>query len=125
MTAEVGDKVRLKGAAHPGARGVVEAKRNGKLVVRLEESGEAVQVAVEEVTNYSLAARKAWVSNPDRRVGRRKGFRLRDRVSVTLRLDRDLWEEFRRKEAAGLIQDRTATINAWLREKLTELGGRG
>ena len=56
-----------------------------------------------------------------RAVGRRKGTRLCDRVSVTLRLDRDLWERFMALEDAGRIEDRTALINRWFREKLAEL----
>jgi len=121
VKAETGDKVRLKAKSHPGARGVVEATKDGRLVVRLEDSDQRVLVAPEEVTNLSLAARKAWVSMPDRHVGRPKGMRFCDRISVTLRIDRDLWEQFRSKEATGLIDDRTATINSWLREKLAEL----
>ena len=73
------------------------------------------------VTNFSLAARKAWVTGPDRPVGRRKGTKLCDRVSVTLRIDRDLWERFRGMEGSGLIEDRTAAVNSWLRQKLEEL----
>jgi len=46
---------------------------------------------------------------------------LCDRVSVTLRIDRDLWEQFQKRENQGLIEDRTAVINQWLREKLAEL----
>jgi uncharacterized protein (DUF4415 family) len=118
---EVGDKVRLKAKNHSGSRGIIEATQDGKLVVRLEDSGQKVLVAPEEVTNLSLAARKAWVSMPDRHVGRPKGMRFCDRISVTLRIDRDLWEQFQSKEATGLIDDRTATINSWLREKLAEL----
>src|SRR5262249_18889010 len=118
---EAGDKVRLKAKSHLGLRGIVEATKGDKLVIRLEDSGQKVFVAPEEVTNLSLAARKAWMSTPDRRVGRPKGMRFCDRVSVTLRIDRDLWEQFRSKEAIGLIDDRTATINSWLREKLAEL----
>lgn len=121
MKAEIGDKVRLKTNGYPGSRGIVEATNGGKLVVRLEDSGQRVLVAPGEVTNFSLAARKAWVSMPDRRVGRPKGMRFCDRVSVTLRIDRDLWEQFRSKESSGLIDDRTATINSWLREKLAKL----
>ncbi len=49
----------------------------------LEESGSKVRVAPEQVTNYSLAVRKAWVTGPDRAVGRKKGTKLCDRVSVT------------------------------------------
>lgn len=121
VKAETGDKVRLKAKCHTGSRGIIETTQDGKLVVRLEDSGQRVLVASEEVTNLSLAARKAWVSMPDRHVGRPKGMRFCDRVSVTLRIDRDLWEQFRSKEAIGLIDDRTATINSWLREKLAEL----
>ncbi|MBI3302951.1 MAG: hypothetical protein HYZ72_12870 [Deltaproteobacteria bacterium] len=121
MKTEAGDKVRLKARSHPGSRGIVEATRDGKLLVRLEDSGQRVLVVPEEVTNLSLAARKAWVSMPDRHVGRPKGMRFCDRISVTLRIDRDLWEQFRLKESTGFIEDRTATINSWLREKLAEL----
>jgi hypothetical protein len=119
----VGDKVRLKAGPHAGERGLLEAFAGGRLVVRLEKGGKAVQVGPEAVTNFSLAARKAWVTEPNRGVGRRKGTRLRDRVSVTLRIDRDLWERFKGLEAAGRIEDRTAAINGWLREKMDELDG--
>ena len=44
-----------------------------------------------------------------------------DRVSVTLRLDRDLWERFTELQEVGAIEDRTAVINRWFREKLAEL----
>lgn len=119
--AEIGDKVRLKSGARFGARGAVETTREDKLVVRLEENDQKILIAPEEVTNLSLAARRAWVSMPDRRVGRPKGMKFCDRVSVTLRIDRDLWEQFRAQESNGLIKDRTASINKWLREKLDEL----
>jgi hypothetical protein len=123
LKAEPGDKVRLKLGAHRGERGVIEAIDGDKCVVRLEASGRSVRVVPESVTNYSLAARKAWVTGPDRAVGRRKGTKLCDRVSVTLRIDRELWERFREMEGSGLIADRTADVNAWLRQKLDELEG--
>jgi uncharacterized protein (DUF4415 family) len=100
---------------------VVFRKKPVRLVIRMDESGDLVEARPQDVTNYSLAARKAWVTLPNRPVGRRKGVRLCDRVSVTLRIDRDIWETFRTKESAGLIDDRTATINTWLRQKLAEL----
>ncbi len=126
MKAVAGDKVRVKVGDHAGERGLVEAVDGDKLVVRLEESGATLRVLPEQVTNFSLAARKAWVTEPDRAVGRRKGTRLTDRVSVTLRLDRALWEQFTGLEESGVIDDRTALINGWFREKLAELdrGGR-
>lgn len=121
MKADFGDKVRLKAGAHRGERGVVSSVEGDKLLVRLETSGLLVRVLPEAVINYSLAARKAWVTEPNRRVGRRKGTKLCDRVSVTLRIDRDLWERFRDLESASLIEDRTAAINSWLREKVDQL----
>src|SRR5262249_50648010 len=94
-----------------------------KLVVRPDGSADTVRVCPEGVTNYSLAARKAWVTGPDRAVGRPKGTKLTDRVSVTLRIDRDLWERFTALAEAGVIEDRTAVVNGWFREKLAELEG--
>jgi hypothetical protein len=125
VKAEAGDKVRVKVGDHTGRRGIVEAVEGHKLVLRIEESGSKLHVTPEQITNYSLAARKAWVTGPDRAVGRRKGTKLYDRISVTLRFDRDLWERFLGLEEEGIITDRTAVINGWFREKLAELDRRG
>jgi hypothetical protein len=126
VKAEAGDKVRVKVGDHTGRRGVVEAVEGDKLVLRIEESGLKVRVTPEQITNYSLAARKAWVTGPDRAVGRKKGTKLYDRISVTLRFNRDLWKRFLALEEEGVIEDRTALINEWLRDKLADLdrGGR-
>ena len=102
---------------------MVEEVHGDQLLVRLDESGELVATASELVTNFSLAARKAWKNMPHRHVGRPKGARHCDRVSVTLRIDRELWEEFKRSELEGRIRDRTATINVWFREMLDRLEG--
>lgn len=125
MKAAVGDKVRLKAGGHAGARGIVESLDGDKLVVRLEGAERTVCIAPEQMTNFSLAARKAWRTEPDRPVGRRKGTKLCDRVSVTLRFDRELWERFTAMEEAGEIENRTAIINGWFREKLAELDEKG
>lgn len=121
MKPEVGDKVKLKMHNSAPARGVVEEVRGNELLIRLDESGELVAVASESVTNFSLAARKAWKNMPHRQVGRPKGARHCDRVSVTLRIDRALWEQFKRDESEGRIRDRTATINFWFREMMDKL----
>jgi hypothetical protein len=125
VKAAAGDKVRLKAGEHAGKRGVVEAVDGEKLLVQLDDSGTTIRATAEQVTNYSLAARKAWATEPDRAVGRRKGTKLTDRVSVTLRLDRELWDQFLYLEQAGVIDDRTRTINGWFREKLAELKREG
>lgn len=117
----MGDKVCLKKGDHRGKRGVIKATQGDRLAVQLDGADEIVHTATEAVTNYSLAARKAWKTEPNRGVGRRKGTGLKDRVSVTIRLDRGVWEEFQKKEEAGIIEDRTEAINEWFREKLAEL----
>jgi hypothetical protein len=121
MEPEVGDKVKLK--SHHGAplRGIVEEVHGDELLIRLHESGELITLGPESVTNFSLAARKAWKNMPHRQVGRPKGARHCDRVSVTLRIDRVLWEQFKRDESEGRIRDRTATINLWFHEMLHKL----
>jgi hypothetical protein len=123
LKAEPGDKVRVKSGQHSGERGVILAIDGNKFVIRLEGSGRSVRVVPRSVTNFSLAARKAWITGPNRAVGRRKGTKLCDRLSVTLRIDRDLWARFRAMEGTGLIEGRTASINRWLRQKLDELDG--
>jgi hypothetical protein len=121
VKARPGDKVMLKAGDYRRYRGVIEELDGGKLAVRVAELGVLVRVTADDVTNFSLAARKAWVTGPDRAVGRRKGTRLTDRVSVTLRLDRDLWQRFQDLEEAAVIGDRTAVVNDWFREKVDEL----
>src|SRR5215217_6321211 len=116
MEPEVGDKVKLKSHHGTPARGIVEDVHGNELLVRLHGSGELIAVESGLVTNFSLAARKAWKNIPHRQVGRPKGARHCDRVSVTLRIDRVLWEQFKRDESEGRIRDRTATINFWFRE---------
>ena len=115
-----GDKVRVKHLGERGERGVIEAAKGRKLVVRLAE-GALITADPKDLTNFSLAARKAWKSMPNRRVGRPRGSSLSNRISVTLRIDRDLWDDFKRAEAAGIISDRTELLNQWIRQKLAKL----
>ena len=121
MEPEVGDKVKLKGHHGTPMRGIIEEVHGDELLVRLHETGELIALGSESVTNFSLAARKAWQHIPRRQVGRPKGARHCDRVSVTLRIDRALWEQFKRDESEGRIRDRTATINLWFHEMLQKL----
>jgi hypothetical protein len=118
----VGDKVKLKrsATAAAGAHGVI-TEASDPLSIRLDDSGEIITVSTDLVTNFSLAARKAWQNMPERNVGRPKGSRVCDRVSVTIRVDRDLWERFRRAEAIGIVADRTLTLNRWIAEGLDNL----
>lgn len=121
LTHKLGDKVRIKNSPARGLRGVIAAVRANLLVIKDQATGHQLEVQPDNVTNFSLAARKAWKRMPDRRVGRPKGSVVCDRVSVTVRLDRDLWEAFRQAEADGIVTDRTATINSVLREHLDRI----
>jgi hypothetical protein len=121
LAAAVGDKIKVRKGPRSGARGAVKAIRGEQFVVLLETSGEELRIPAKSVTNLSLAARKAWLSMPKRQVGRPKGTRFSDRVSVTLRIDRNLWRQFQANENSGLIDERTAVINTWIGEKLAQM----
>jgi len=71
-------------------------------------------VEAAEVTNYSLAARKAWKTMPERKVGRPRTSTSLKRKTVSLRVDADLWRVFGEAADAGVIQSREHAINAWI-----------
>jgi len=110
-----GDKVRIKNGEFRGARGVLVRAQDGKWIVSLARHNRRILVGAESWTNYSLAARRAWQSMPDRKVGRPAGSKVSYRISVIFRVDRMLWQEFLGAEEAGLIGDRTGVINHCLR----------
>lgn len=116
-----GDKVRLKVGVHSGKRGIICRVKGSSLHVQVEGAAEQVVATSSHVTNFSLAARKAWERMPDRRVGRPKGSVTVDRLSVTLRIDRFLWRRFQKAEKAGLTINRTALVNQWLSDFLDRL----
>lgn len=119
MHAAKGDKIRMRGAGRE--RGVVEEVVGGSLLIRLPGQRRPIRVPQHAVTNLSLAARKAWTSMPERNVGRPKGAKTVDRVSVTLRFDRDVWDRFIAEEQRGRIRARTEVVNSWFREKLAAM----
>jgi len=114
-----GDKIRIKRGPFAGERGILVGPHAGAWNVSLTERDRTVPIPSEDLTNYSLAARMAWRSMPDRKVGRPIGSKVSDRVSVIFRIDRVLWNEFLRAEQSGLIGDRTTVINQCLRNALT------
>ncbi len=105
-------------------RGIVAEVNVDRLVIKGVSDDKLFSVASAEITNFSLAARKAWEKMPERQVGRPKGSTVCDRISVTIRVDRDLWGIFRVAEAEGIVKDRTLTINNWLRDGLRHLNNR-
>jgi ribosomal protein L24 len=114
-----GDKVEVKsGRSDAGERGVVLSITK-KAVNVLLDSGRNIALEVENLRNYSLAARKAWIKMPKRAVGRPKGSSQSDRVSVTLRFDRSTWQRFLSLEKAGLTGDRVQLFNSLLDKAIT------
>ena len=113
------DKIRIKVGRFAGQRGILLRAHAGKWIVTLVEQDLTVLVPTEELTNYSLAARRAWQSMPDRKVGRPAGSKVSDRISVIFRVDRTLWNDFLRAEETGVIADRTTMINECLRDILS------
>ena len=113
-----GDKVRIKKGEFSGERGTLVRGHMDKWVVSLSQREGTILVQPEHLTNYSLAARRAWHSMPHRKVGRPAGSKVSDRVSVIFRVDRVLWNEFLNAEESGLVADRTYAINECLRNIL-------
>jgi KOW motif len=109
-----GDKVRIKGGAFAGKRGTLVRRESGRWIVSLADESNRI-VHADDITNFSLAARRAWQSMPDRKVGRPAGSKVSDRLSVIFRIDRALWNAFLAAEEAGSIGDRTSVINECLR----------
>jgi ribosomal protein L24 len=119
---KVGDKVVVKpNRANAGMRGEVTSI-DGKTVRVSLEGGRRVGLKVDEFRNYSLAARKAWIKMPNRHVGRPKGSVQSDRVSVTLRFERTLWQHFLRLEQTGIIRDRVQLFNRILGQIIKKNG---
>lgn len=110
-----GDKVRIKRGAFTGERGILVRPQSGKWIVSLIQRDGSLLVPKEDLTNYSLAARRAWRSMPDRKVGRPAGSKVSDRISVIFRIDRVLWNAFLSAEESGAVGDRTYVINECLR----------
>ena len=116
------DKVKIRRGPHTGQRAMVEKVASRSIYVRISKSQRLVMVKRDAISNFSAAARKAWKTMPRRNVGRPKGHTV-DRVSVTLRLDRVLWDRFRTLEAAGAISDRSDFVEAALARRLARLEG--
>jgi len=121
----IGDKVRIKRGHLRGLKGVIAAMRENQITIIHGPDGEKIEVPREWVVNFSLAARKAWETNANRAVGRRR--QEEDvppgKVSVTLRFQRELWERFLILEEKGVIVNRTEEVNQWLVKALAAHGG--
>lgn len=114
MPHEPGDKVRIRST---GARAVVCRQTGSKLEVRL---GDVLAVVdPEEVTNYSLAARRAWVTRP-KKAGRPPLPTVRKKL-ISLRVDIEILDWLAVLSEWGSIPSREAAINRILRERIPDM----
>ena len=113
--AHIGDKVRLRSGTYVKERGVVQAKVGELLEIRLDEDT-LIHAGPEEITNYSLAARRAWQVMP-KRAGRHQLAVPRKRMA-SLRLDIDVLDDLDKATELGLIPNKEQAVNTWLRQQL-------
>jgi len=120
-TPQVGDKVQVTAGERIGDRGVVTELRDGAVTVRFtDETVESVGTG--SIRNFSLAARRAWKTRPNRGVGRPRTSERRKRP-VTLRLEAELWDALALAVNAGKIRTREEAVNDWIRAGLIDLAG--
>lgn len=110
-----GDKIRVRFGPYTGARGIIQAEKEGRLEIQLDD-GDTILIGFEEITNYSLAARRAWQVMP-KRAGRPQLLTPRKRM-VSMRIDVDVWDQLGNALEMGLIANREEAVNTWLRERL-------
>jgi hypothetical protein len=104
------DKVVLLGGPYAGRRGTITLVRGrAGVTVQLGDGGPSIDVRADDIRNFSAAARKAWKTSPSRRVGRPAGKSL-NRISVTLRIDVNLWQRFLSLESRELVNSRSGFI---------------
>jgi hypothetical protein len=121
----VGDKVRVRIGDYAGARGLVRGIEDGHLEVEIEPDT-MIRASAAGVTNYSLAARRAWQTMP-KRAGRPRSAEPR-RKTLSVRLYPDVWALYQQVSSLGLLPSQTLAVNNWLREGLAallETAGRG
>jgi uncharacterized protein (DUF4415 family) len=115
-----GDKIRIRNGPFAGARGIILVEVDGLLEIQLDESeSNTLTLPVEDITNYSLAARRAWKVMP-KRAGRPQ-LPIPRKKMVSMRLDVDVWDRLGDAVELGLITSREEAVNFWLREKLDAL----
>jgi len=111
----IGDKVRIRSGPHAKERGVVQAKVGEFIEIQLD-SGPRIQAGPQEITNYSLAARRAWQVMP-KHAGRHQLAVPRKKM-VSLRLDIDVLDDLAEATELGLIPNKEQAVNTWLRQQL-------
>ena len=102
---------------YTGTRGIIRTELDGLLEIQLDSSETlCVFEPNRRLTNYSLAARRAWKVMP-KRAGRPQLSTPRKKM-VSMRIDIDVWDRLGDAVELGLIPSREEAINTWLSQKL-------
>jgi|SRR6266851_658822 len=113
-----GDKLRVRKGPFAGQRGLVSDVDRDQITLSLV-SGESVALPASQLTNFSRAARRAWMVMP-KRAGRPRSDAPR-KVMVSMRLDPSVRGRLSLASELGLIRTREEAVNQWLRERLDQL----
>ena len=113
-----GDKIRVRSGPYARARGIIQAEKEGKLEIQLDY-GNTILIEPQEITNYSLAARRAWQAMP-KRAGRPQLSSPRKKM-VSMRIDIEIWDRLGEAVELGLIPSREEAVNTWLHEQVESL----
>lgn len=107
-----GDKLRIRGGRHSGRRALLLGTAGRRIRVQLE-SGAVITLSTRTpITNFSLAARRAWQVMP-KRAGRRAQETPRSRM-LSIRFDRALLARLDRAVAEGAASSRSQAIEEWV-----------
>jgi hypothetical protein len=114
-----GDKVLILRGDYQGQRGIIDDIQEYTVTVVLPAC--VTTLSIDYLQNFSSAARKAWLTRPNRSAGRPRDPDLVPKRMVSLRLEAEVWDELGRAVEEGIIRSREAAVNQWLHEKLDEL----
>lgn len=114
-----GDKARIRCGDCAGERGIITSVGADRIKIEIHD-GRLLEAASCDVTNYSLAARRAWQVMP-KRAGRPSSSPTGRKKMVSLRLRIELWEQLGAAVASGLIPSREEAVNNWIEEKINEI----
>jgi len=115
---ESGDKVRVRDGPYAGLRGILAGLDAGTAQVHSDD-GADFSVHIDQVTNYSLAARRSWRATP-KRAGRPRSDQPPKRT-ITVRLDATTYELLDTAITLGLVSTRQDAINVALQLYLGSL----
>ncbi len=122
MATQANDKIRIRAGNFADERAFVIGADGPEFVkVRLAKDEKEVRVSAADIVNYSDAARRAWETMPKRRVGRPRTV-TKQRLSVTLRLDEELWKRVQALESSGVINGRSEFLESLIARALKKYG---